>query len=455
MFFSTREKKGIYNIILSSIIIDIKKKFKIDIKNPTIIKKKLSASFIVFTLKNLFLLNILTPNKIVNLKYRNCHIGRHILGSVYRDVSSHKNVFNLYFNLIKNYINAGLIVDHAYKLSNKIKIAYIDHSGYLNGLYFRVFAIKKKIIYTNNYPRGLFFINYSKKVNKKINQNSSALKLFKNNEVKIDYKKTAYFLKKIIKNPKIVPWMKSTKMKKKFDDKFIKDYKSISHIIYAHSFTDGQMWFGYDGFINLKNWLIFTIQELKKTNNKIIVKAHPNFFNKSLGEYAALDKKIFYQIKKKYESDNIIFITEPIENNYLLNKISKETILISHHGTALLEGLYSGFKCISSESTSWSSKFKVTNLWNSQKEYKKLLNRRFIDLKLPNKKDLYEVCYKLFLGPTSEYSEKYWYKIIKDQLKKKRWYSVMNSKMEKKIVKKDFNLICKKISKNIEEIQNN
>ena len=154
-------------------------------------------------------------------------------------------------------------------------------------------------------------------------------------------------------------------------------------------------------------------------------------------------------------SDNIIFITEPLENNYLLNKISKETILISHHGTALLEGLYSGFKCISSESTFWSSKFKVTNLWNSQKEYKKLLNRKFIDLKLPNKKDLYEVGYKLFLGPTSEYSEKYWYKIIKEQLKKKRWYSVMNSKMEKKIDKKDFDLICKKISKNIEEIQNN
>ena len=60
----------------------------------------------------------------------------------------------------------GLIIDHAYKLSKKIKFAYIDHIGYLNGLYFKVFLIKKKIIFSNGYPRGIYFLDASMKINK-------------------------------------------------------------------------------------------------------------------------------------------------------------------------------------------------------------------------------------------------------------------------------------------------
>ena len=40
------------------------------------------------------------------------------------------------------------------------------------------------------------------------------------------------------------------------------------------------------------------------------------------------------------DNDNIIIIKDPIKNGDLLKKLNKKTILISHHGSAILEGLF-------------------------------------------------------------------------------------------------------------------
>ena len=65
---------------------------------------------------------------------------------------------------------------------------------------------------------------------------------------------------------------------------FNKDLSDVDYLIYAHSFIDGQLFYGYDEFVNLFDWLEFTIKFLKKRNKKIIVKSHPNFHNKIFGK---------------------------------------------------------------------------------------------------------------------------------------------------------------------------
>ena len=76
----------------------------------------------------------------------------------------------------------------------------------------------------------------------------------------------------MINKTETIPWMKSIKFKKE------KSYNNITHLIYAHTFTDAQMLYGYDGFINVFDWLEFTVKELSKNkNNKILIKAHPGF----------------------------------------------------------------------------------------------------------------------------------------------------------------------------------
>ena len=67
------------------------------------------------------------------------------------------------------------------------------------------------------------------------------------------------------------------------------DFKKVDYLIYAHSFVDGQLFFGFDGFSNLYDWLDFTLKKLSRLNKSVIIKAHPNFYNKILGKLAEED----------------------------------------------------------------------------------------------------------------------------------------------------------------------
>ena len=85
------------------------------------------------------------------------------------------------------------------------------------------------------------------------------------------------------------------------------------------------------------------------------------------------DRKLFFKIMSKYKNNmNVNFIKKPTKNVDLLGRLNK-TILISHHGSAILEGLFLNFKCIASQATLWSPKFNVTNAWNSKLAYKNYL----------------------------------------------------------------------------------
>jgi hypothetical protein len=451
IIFCTRQPIGMYKFIINSIKINLEKKISSKTKFIFPKRKFISFSLFFFFIKNLLFFNFFLKRKLLYVTYKDCDIGKHVLARVFRDVSSYKNMFILYKNLFK-YLYIGCnIIDEAYKVSNKISAAYIDHSGYLNGLYFRVFALKKKIVYTNNYPRGIFYIDFRKKKNSYLSANENALKLFKSkNFYKKSYEKNKILVSKIINNPRIVPWMKTTKFNNLKNIPI--DTKAVKHVVYTHSFVDGQLWFGNDGFVTLKEWLIFTLDKLSKLETKSIIKAHPNFYDKSIGIISELDKKIFNELKNKYQSDKIFFIDQPTKNKYLLKVLDKKTILISHHGTSLLEGLFSGFKCVSSTSTFWSSSLVLTNQWSSIEEYNKILEKSYKQLYFPNKADLSCVSSQLFLDPVSEYGSKFWEKIIVNNLSKlernKLYQSIdFNPKI------KQLDNISKEVAKSIPEIQ--
>ena len=87
----------------------------------------------------------------------------------------------------------------------------------------------------------------------------------------------------------------------------------------------------------------------------------------------------------------------------------KKTILISHHGTAILEALFLNFKCISSKAIFWSSKFKATNNWNNKINYKKLLIKDWKQLQSCKKDDFYSICHQIFCNPLAHYGKYYWH----------------------------------------------
>ena len=146
-----------------------------------------------------------------------------------------------------------------------------------------------------------------------------------------------YYGKKIF-----YPWMIDTSYKQSNIEKI----KKYDFIIYTHAFADAQLIWGYDGFINAYEWLTFTIDTLANSKKYILVKAHPNFYlkQKKYKKYVTYEKYLFknyFKFNKK-----IKFINSPVNNRYIMSKLKKDCIAITHHGSVGLELLLNSSKLL-------------------------------------------------------------------------------------------------------------
>jgi len=216
------------------------------------------------------------------------------------------------------------------------------------------------------------------------------------------------------------------------------------------------------GKYNIKN----RISSGKKINKKVLIKAHPNFYEPSYGISSFWDKIIYSKVIKKFKKNkNFYFIDKPLFNFKLLNKISKNCVLVTHHGTVLFEGASFGFKTICSKATFFDKKFKVSNFWSNKSEYEKLLNLNQNRLNSSSKNDLLFLFYKTFIDDFSCFGKKVWENIIAKEvgINAKKFYAKIKdfSRMGKiqesqkylnKVVGKKEDKIILKISKNIKII---
>jgi|694.fasta_scaffold10816_11 hypothetical protein len=410
---STKKPEKIYNFIVNASKLHaelfLKKKLNIKLFN---ISSFPNIKFLIFFLLFVFSGRIFFKEQRLNVNYLNVNIGRFILASVFANFKCYIYKSSYIYNYLKYFYIAGKFINTAQVLlkKNNFNCIYIDHCGGINGILFSL-LVKKKIIYTNNYPRNIFVSHagYSYDSIKyedflKINKN----KKYINGKSK---RNAAKLLRKLSKSPEVIPWMSGTCFTNLKKIKNIKDYE---YIIYTHSFTDGQLWFGNDGFQNSLDWLVFTLDYLKKEKKKTIIKCHPNYFNKDFGEVSDWDRKIFYKIHKKYqECKNFYFILDSIKNNELTRNLNKRCIAITHHGNIVMEMGFLGFKVISSQACFYSKDFKISNIWNNKEEYLAQLSKKYNELKKCNVSDLYQLVNELFFDRSSYYGNKSIIGIIK------------------------------------------
>jgi len=432
-FLSTQTSNELLKILALGSKRNFEKKFKKNTKLKILKLKKIPNLKILFFFLNTIINAFFFKKKLLGLKYKNIHLSIYVLAQTFQDYRSYTSKFIFYKNLFKNIYLAARILNFANSSLKNIVAAYIDHGTYLNGILFQCLAQRKIIIYSNSMPRGLFKIDFIKI--KKKTFFSDFLKFSHSYNIsKSQIKKSKIILKKIIYKSQILPWIKKIKYTKDYHY----DYSKVSHVVYAHSFTDAQFHFGNDGFLNTKEWLYFTISKLLENNNKnkILLKAHPNYYNKCMGEQALWDKKIFELFKKELpDDDNLIIIDKPIKNLELLKKLENNTILISHHSTAVLEGIYFGFKCISSDKTWWDcSKLKLTNSWSNKDNYNALLKKKWVNLNYANKKDFYSVVIDYLFNPYHYGGNKHFFNIIINKLKIKDIKLRYGDEKQKKIV---------------------
>ena len=452
-FLSTRKPTGPYKFLVESSKIHSEKLLnqKLFLRDHN--ESTYDFGAILYLVWIIFKTNFFSKKKIMSIKYKGYNLSRYAVPEIYKNYNTYLNFFSFFFESVKCfYYNLRTLRNIIKIKKDNVKAAFVDHGMYRNGLMMSVLAKKKIPIYTLGYPKGIFYFVNKKKV---LINYENIIELKKSKKIdtkKINQAKKA--IKNVINKTETIPWMKSIKFVNKN-----KKYDKITHLNYAHTFTDAQMLYGYDEFVNVYDWLEFTIKELSKNkNNKILIKAHPGFFHSKFpSENMKYDRKLFFKVISQYiNNPQIIIIKEPIKNGDLLDKLDKKTILISHHGSAILEGLFLNFKCIASRAAFWSSIFKLTNDWNNRSNYKKVLLKSWKELKTHNKNDLYNVCYQLFCNPLSLYGKYYWQQIMSKELNipRKKIYEESAYIFDKvKITKNDIKKIAINISKTIEFVK--
>ncbi len=413
LFFSTQPLKGVYKYIIPAAKQHSEQNLKKKLQYTFIKVKKIQPDIIFFVVKCLLCGKFFKKETLMNLKYKSLNLGRYAISEVYRNPKCYFSKIKYYYELLKAIYLIASYAKYAINLKN-INSVYLDHCMYKNGILIEVFSQKNIPIYALGYPRGFFLFKMDKK--KQLKKYEEIIQLNKSKKInQLQKKKASKALREALLKTEKFPWMQHIA----FKDNIKINLNEITHVVYIHSFTDAQLVYGYDGFLNVFEWFKFTLNELlKNKNNKILVKAHPSFFHEKFPNKMAMhDRMIFFKLIKDYNSSNVVILKDPIRNKQLLNKISKQTILISHHGSVVLESLFMGFKCITSAATFWNDQFHITNSWKNVSEYKKLLYKKWNVLKYPNKNDLMNVSYQLFCNPKGIYGKNYWEHILIKNLK--------------------------------------
>jgi len=105
------------------------------------------------------------------------------------------------------------------------------------------------------YPRGFFVF----KKNKSNSTNyEKIIQLNKSSKVnKLKAKKVSRELSEAFHKTEKFSWMQHIS----FLDNIKINLTNLTHVIYIHSFTDAQLIYGYDGFLNVYEWFKFTLND--------------------------------------------------------------------------------------------------------------------------------------------------------------------------------------------------
>ena len=402
-FLTSRYTNDIYQFVVDVCVKDSQKKKKnknLKIKEIKVLKK-INYKFIFYVLFLFFMGKFFSRRQITKLKYNNINFGLYITAWTARNIATYQSSFKFFFEIFKNIIRTSYYIETANYYLKKYNFTevYIDHAMYLNGIFFDIFFLNKKTIYSNNHPHSLFKI--IPKLTKEQNY-INYLKIAYDNQ-KITQKEKLITKKKIkqlfLKPKKYIAYMediKFQKMNKKINKSLLKNYE---YILYTHSVTDAQMICGIDGFSSTLDWQIFTIDHLIKNNKKFIVKAHPSFYLK--GKMFQWERNFFLELMKRYkEYKDVLFIEKPFENFELVKNLASKCIILTHHGTVELEMVYHNFKVISFKNNIYNHKYNISNKWTNLNEYESLLNKNWSELKFANYNNFLKLMNKFYVNGT-------------------------------------------------------
>ncbi len=141
-------------------------------------------------------------------------------------------------------------------------------------------------------------------------------------------------------------------------------------VLFLHAFSDAAFCYANDGFKDLLEWVLYTVNKLleNKEINKILIKPHPNI---SFSYYPADQDAILF-IKRYFSGNNKVFFLQKDSSLVALCKF-ENIIGITRHGSVAEEMTYLKKPVIAYQNGPWKNYHKFLITWNDKKNYENLL----------------------------------------------------------------------------------
>jgi hypothetical protein len=321
--------------------------------------------------RHLFLKPKTHPFYVFNL--HNIELGKYLTTSVLRDVDTNRNKIRFAIKFHTNLMRSFFVYGAALRARKTTAAISLGDAFYMDGIWIDFFLNMPGVtVYLDFSPYGAICVSENFRnltaLRNKLDSNRRRLPMSSLHEVR-------RHMKERLEDPKKAIYY-YTATKSQFVVSSEHQELPLTAIIYAHSFTDSQMENGFDGFKSVYDWLLFTLETIKEhaSRTNLFIKAHPSFFSETNERDAeVLDRELWKLLESEIPS-NVHIVNSTVTNWEFLKQFEPEsTVLISHHGNAVVEGAYLGFQSISSVASPWGSNYKFSTTWSSKEEYARLL----------------------------------------------------------------------------------
>ncbi len=192
---------------------------------------------------------------------------------------------------------------------------------------------------------------------------------------------------------------------------FVENAEKQYAVIFLHAFSDAAFCYGLDGFKDLMDWTLTTINYLltNKKIDKILIKPHPNI---SFDYYPADQEAMLYL--KSYFSNNekVLFLAKNCSLIAICNL--KNIIGITRHGSVAEEMTYLNKPVLAYKFGPWKNYHHFLITWENDIDYKELLlnldYKNIYNHPINYKKSLYNYCYEYRID--SRNISRGWYDVL-------------------------------------------
>ena len=387
------------------------------ISNIKILKIILNAIIASFQLFAKYYLVNLNFKKILYSKYKDIQYGDILASTVFRN----KNMFQLVKNL--EFIKESFRLTSFIQLVNYVAIEnYSDNLlkyfsaldfTYSEAILLRILP-KNNFIYieTQDYKNENLLINspdlyYYPWVARVVNNDN-----FDNTIIDNYYKSRLY-------NPHEVldyMWMgtnnnNSNSVQLDNGTNFVENAEKQYAVLFLHAFSDAAFCYGLDGFKDLMDWTLTTINYLltNKKIDKILIKPHPNI---SFDYYPADQEAMLYLKSYFSNNENVLFLAKNCSLIAICNL--KNIIGITRHGSVAEEMTYLNKPVLAYKFGPWKNYHHFLITWENDIDYKELLlnldYKNIYNHPINYKKSIYNYCFEYRID--SRNISRGWYDVL-------------------------------------------